>query len=912
MRKKYNLNLDFARDIRAQRNIVIKEQDSITFEFNIFDDGVPVVLEGHEVRLFIRKADGTMLYQLDNYTVNAHTVVFNVNRQSTTCPGLCYGELEFIKEEDKEYVTTKSFIYKVENKVVDIKGALESVDDVYFLREVEEFIAQAKIDIAEYKETVANIEAQIEEANERLEQLDIDLKEADFTLNESKNNALNEIAQTKDESLEELNQTKDNCVEEITNLKDISVNEITNLKNDSVDEITNLTIESIDSINSKSLEEITKIEDLSEESINKITTLRDNSLSEIDRFKEDSLDEMDTLRDEIIENIDDFTVEHIEEIQNTVDSLLPVVEEGRVLKVDLTDLNKNANSLKNALYNLYDEAFMLNATLQTTTNNADKRENELRTLLNESIIFKTSLDKVLQDLESENIRAEENIATLQELHPEADIRIETLRNLIEEAKRYEQVVRRWIDENGDGNIATEEVLLALETLKASVEEINLKFENYYTKEETYSKEEVDIKTNEAIEIANEALEKAVYTKGEVGVADYSPLPSHVKESLEANIETLKSKVYPSTYGNIIGYTVWKARYQSYDAKVPTEKEIIDSARYLLTIYTDKIGSLDKMKWYKALDRGKCYEIKYKGTITSTQFMYGVHTFNYTESTDTWGAKFELVNNLTEAYVSELYYSDVPVYKDSSVAEIHKNIYDPSIPSKISDFNEIKENGAYKVDVSEAEAVDLYNVPIEGALKGVLIADSYGDITKQTYTRHNEADLVRTRNGSEWSGWKEVGSDIDLSSIATKEEVNEIKKDVKLLSTYGNIQDVSNTPTNGIISNFDEALEYKEYKVISGSGNITNSPIKTPFNGVLKVSNLDNHIILQELTSDKGEVYTRIFNTNSWSEWSASGGGSDIDLSNYTTTSDVENMINTMIEAPKLNIINNLNDIIGGM
>ena len=54
MRKIHRLDLDFAKDIRTQRKITFKEQDSITLYISIYNDGVPVMLDGQIPRLFVK------------------------------------------------------------------------------------------------------------------------------------------------------------------------------------------------------------------------------------------------------------------------------------------------------------------------------------------------------------------------------------------------------------------------------------------------------------------------------------------------------------------------------------------------------------------------------------------------------------------------------------------------------------------------------------------------------------------------------------------------------------------------------------------------------------------------------------------------------------------------------------------
>ena len=154
MRKIHRLDLDFAKDIRTQRKITFKEQDSITLYMSIYNDGVPVILDNQTPRLFIKKSDGTILYQTEVLSIQNNVVAFDVHRQATTCPGLCYAEVEFI--EDEELITTRSFVYIVEPKVGSIENAIASVDEAYFLKIVEDFIAQAKLDIAEFRDAVAS------------------------------------------------------------------------------------------------------------------------------------------------------------------------------------------------------------------------------------------------------------------------------------------------------------------------------------------------------------------------------------------------------------------------------------------------------------------------------------------------------------------------------------------------------------------------------------------------------------------------------------------------------------------------------------------------------------------------------------------------------------------------------------
>lgn len=384
MRKKFTVNLDLQKDIRAEKKIVIKEQDSLTFYFNIYENSVPVNIESLTPRLFIRKSDGTILYQTEVSQKQNNSIVFNVHRQATTCPGLCFAEVELIEIDD--LVTTKSFIYTVEPKVGSIEDAIASVDEAYFLKIVEEFIKQAKIDIAQYKEDVGLLLENVENARSELQGFETKLEEADIQLEEAKERVLLDIDARKESSLSQI---------------DVKHTEVLN-----------------------------SIRDTKESAISEINTQKTGALSELDNKLETinaSVSESTQQINQLIESAKQTAQEGVQSVQSAKDELNPLLQQAEEKKTALEAVNGNAENLKNALNGVIELANTAKGDLELNTTQATEA---LELLKAEILLANTAKG----ELNAENVEANANIAELGELNPEADINIEELKRLIQEAK----------------------------------------------------------------------------------------------------------------------------------------------------------------------------------------------------------------------------------------------------------------------------------------------------------------------------------------------------------------------------------------------------------------------------------------------------------------------------------------------
>ena len=124
------------------------------------------------------------------------------------------------------------------------------------------------------------------------------------------------------------------------------------------------------------------------------------------------------------------------------------------------------------------------------------------------------------------------------------------------------------------------------------------------------------------------------------------------------------------------------------------------------------------------------------------------------------------------------------------------------------------------------------------------------------------------------------------------------------------------PNADICGDYNEVIVKGTYR-ISHSEEIPNCPESVIEEGILDVKTVKDDInnivtVYQEVKTINEKVYSRVRrNNNAWTEWK-SGGGSDIDLSSYSTTDEVKALINESIGVVRASLIGDINDIIGGI
>ncbi|WP_195337073.1 BppU family phage baseplate upper protein [Paraclostridium bifermentans] len=181
-------NFQFKLDIEKEDYIPkfrLKQYDTAIFYVSIYKNGLPYHFENEQIKMFVKKSDGTIVYQEDNISIQDDEVKINVNNQALVCSGLTYAELEF-KSSDGQ-VTSSTFLYEVKEKVGSDK-AIESVTDIATLDKLKKYMEDAKkelerfkIELSKIEDLVANkdkLEGQNKEAKENIGELEKILEDA--------------------------------------------------------------------------------------------------------------------------------------------------------------------------------------------------------------------------------------------------------------------------------------------------------------------------------------------------------------------------------------------------------------------------------------------------------------------------------------------------------------------------------------------------------------------------------------------------------------------------------------------------------------------------------------------------------------------------------------------------------------
>ena len=213
MRKIYDINVDLIRRDNIKK-FTCKQNDDITLNIDILKDGHKINIDGQTLRVLIRKNDGTLLHQAEKITVNDNSIRVDLNNQATTCAGKTYMELEIIDALGE--VSSSTIIYLVEEKVGDLEDAIESSNELFILKEIENFIKSSEQDIEEIKGAVNSAKNDVEESvvkinsvKEELEAINVNLDELKAenekaVLNISELKLNNEQASLKKTELEEV------------------------------------------------------------------------------------------------------------------------------------------------------------------------------------------------------------------------------------------------------------------------------------------------------------------------------------------------------------------------------------------------------------------------------------------------------------------------------------------------------------------------------------------------------------------------------------------------------------------------------------------------------------------------------------------------------------------------------------
>lgn len=130
----------------------VKQLDSVFFYIKITENGVTKDLTGQTIKLFAIKGDKKLVEQTTKINTTNETeglVEIELLNSAIQVPGFTYFELEI--SDNTGIISTSDFILRVDRKVGSDE-AIESTNEVATLKEIEIYVAQAKVELQRFKE----------------------------------------------------------------------------------------------------------------------------------------------------------------------------------------------------------------------------------------------------------------------------------------------------------------------------------------------------------------------------------------------------------------------------------------------------------------------------------------------------------------------------------------------------------------------------------------------------------------------------------------------------------------------------------------------------------------------------------------------------------------------------------------
>lgn len=129
----------------------VKQLDSVFFYIKITENGVTKDLTGQTIKLFAIKEDKKIVEQTTKINITNQReglVEIELLNAAIQVHGFTYFELEI--SDSNGIISTSDFILRV-NKRVGSDEAIESTNEVATLKKIEEYVAQAKVELQEFK-----------------------------------------------------------------------------------------------------------------------------------------------------------------------------------------------------------------------------------------------------------------------------------------------------------------------------------------------------------------------------------------------------------------------------------------------------------------------------------------------------------------------------------------------------------------------------------------------------------------------------------------------------------------------------------------------------------------------------------------------------------------------------------------
>ncbi len=727
-------------------NIVnFKQNDTCDLIIDVYKDGVVQDVSEQIINFYVKKPDSTFVEQTTGISATGNVVTINVDEQVVTREGRAYGEITLKDNNGK--MTSSCFIINIGEQKVNINDLVESSDKIAILDEIRDFIEQAKKDIAEYKATISDLDERVAENNKKINELNKKIDTVDASIDETKEQALSEIEAKHQEVVNSINEAN----ESINEAKGQALSDINAEKENSVNAINETKTEAVEAISTNINEGLSNINNAVEEGLNNINNSANETLEELETTKEE-----------------------LKELNSTAQNT----------KLQLKGEHSTAENRRKALQEVVDNANAINELLITTKEEASVKEINLSELIERVNSLIIVADNNISALNVENTKAESNINEINPLNVEADENIEELKRLIQQAIDIAiPALKAYIAEHTPAEDLTE-VNKQLEELFNAVNELDIRFNNYYTKEETNALisekiSEIEFPETDLSNYYNKQESEALISE-KIGMIEFPKvdLSNYYTKEEVYNKDDINKKLNGIIATGKVGSDGPPACYLN-EPENPYGDNLYYYIRFLhpdtncpRLIYVKK-GIDERYPYIKVADTGK------KSLYMSTSSYITGYDFDGTNWKNLSTTGLPQVVNVDDLLI---YSCSVDIKHRGSVGVEDETIYHPANEldfNIITDYNKAIEKKYYTVN----HDIAIDNSPVESFM-GYIVNDFINsDILQNLYNNDNELKYSRAKVNGIWGEWKRGGS-VDLSGYYTKEEVDEVVKNVSVdLSDY---------------------------------------------------------------------------------------------------------------------------------
>lgn len=606
-------------------------------------------------------------------------------------------------------------ILTITNKADEVLEEMESIkgEVIGNVNEAIEKADEAVLKATETLETVNTVKEEVEKINDVI-------AEAMENIETTKDEAMDEIAgavvvieESKEDAVNVVSNAKNMAVSSVVDEKDKSITEIGTVKTGAVNTVNEAGVNGVNAVDTTRARAIGEIEGLKDNSTNAIEGLKVSAVEEIREAKTDALkqlqnngngiaDALTTLKGELVsgisleaEAIKDVAVEGIGVAAGTIKeeaiSNINTVKTGAIEEVEavkdgaVSSINAVKDNVLEDITTAKEEA--VSAIADTKTDAIEK--------VNEACgVADAKIAEILRELEA-MVSEKEDLLNTNALAGETK---EELKALIEEAKRYEQVVRAWID--AQANVDLTEITEAIEELRVRINKVDSDIKELKTE-----------KTGFIGDVVSTIFEKI--DENTKALLETVPLP---------DFEIKNVLIYKDGSDNI-HVAMFK------DEVTKGKMKLYTSSSKLQFIYTSISSANIKMYAYVS---GEWQERAVSSYWNSASIDYKA--------------------------VSGFYYHDFEFYDYSNAEKVVRKSSLDAGENDRNDFNLAIDVKTYEVDIP-SDSTTILNAPMQGELKGVLEVIKVKEKIIQRLTTIESDVYIRTCNYSEWTEWDKIDGDV---------------------------------------------------------------------------------------------------------------------------------------------------------